>query len=132
MGRLYYLNFDGAPGESWEISDRPLVVGRGETADAVVADASLSRSHFMVVREGGNDLLVDLESRNGTAVDGDPVSGRRLEHGAVIRAGNSLFYYARDSSPGHLAALGVPLVAGLSGQARAGAGRGRLRVTPPS
>jgi pSer/pThr/pTyr-binding forkhead associated (FHA) protein len=114
MGRLYYLNFDGVPGESWEISDRPLVVGRGETADGVVADASLSRSHFMVVQEGGHDLLVDLESRNGTAVDGEPVAGRRLAHGAMIRAGNSLFYYSQEASLEHLPGLTLPVTAGLT------------------
>lgn len=91
---LYYLDFEGTPTQGWTISDKPLIVGRGDVATACVADDSLSRSHFMVVAEAGEYFLVDLESQNGTWMDGHAVSGRKLHSGDLIRAGKSLFLFA--------------------------------------
>jgi pSer/pThr/pTyr-binding forkhead associated (FHA) protein len=66
MATLCLLGIDGAQGKQWEISDQPVTVGRGATADVKVEDDGLSRRHFMVLREGADYLIKDLSSRNGT------------------------------------------------------------------
>ncbi|MCC7043117.1 MAG: diguanylate cyclase [Acidobacteria bacterium] len=58
--------------------DRPLTVGRGEDADVRVEDAGMSRRHARVVIDDGSVAVEDLQSTNGTWVNGSRVNGRRL------------------------------------------------------
>ncbi len=97
MAFLYHLEQDGSVAQFWEVADRPLLVGRGEFATACVADESLSRAHFLILCEGKEFFVVDLESQNGTWMDGAPVYGRRLHEGDVIQAGASVFRFSRQS-----------------------------------
>jgi len=108
MAYLYHLSWDGTPSDSWAVPEEGLVVGRGGFAQASVADDSLSRSHFLVLREAGHYFVIDLESQNGTQVDGAPVGGGRLRDGAVIRAGESMFYFSLERLPAH--ARPVPVI----------------------
>src|SRR5689334_6733586 len=94
MAFLSRINTDGSEGEFWEISDKPLVVGRGDRVDAFIDDDSLSRSHFLVVQEHDGFFLIDLDSRNGTWVNGQPVSAHKLTAPEMIVAGQSLFCFA--------------------------------------
>lgn len=56
-------------------------------------DPLSSRKHaaFQVASDGSTAHLVDLESRNGSAVNGQPVSDQALNDGDVIRIGDSFF-----------------------------------------
>ena len=109
MAFLYQLSWDGTPTESWSVPDEGLVVGRGGFAQASVADNSLSRSHFLILREAGHYFAIDLESQNGTQVDGAwVVGGGKLRDGAVIRAGESTFYFSMERLPAH--ARPVPMI----------------------
>ena len=42
-------------------------------ADVIVDDASLSRIHFTISRDGAAFVLTDMSSQNGTWVDGTPL-----------------------------------------------------------
>jgi pSer/pThr/pTyr-binding forkhead associated (FHA) protein len=70
------------------------VVGRGDFADAYVEDDALSRSHFLIVCEGPDYVLVDLNSANGTSVDGKRVSACILHSNTRITAGASAFFFS--------------------------------------
>jgi len=94
MAFLYQIQADGAQGGCWAVGDKPLVVGRGECADARVEDEALSRSHFLVAREGEDFFLIDLDSSNGTWINDEPVSARKLNSNEIIMAGHSLFYFS--------------------------------------
>jgi pSer/pThr/pTyr-binding forkhead associated (FHA) protein len=64
-------------------------IGRAEYNDVVIADPSVSTSHAKLQRREGIWVLVDLDSTNGTRVDGEPVRGEApLAPGAKIRFGN--------------------------------------------
>src|SRR5262249_11333128 len=91
---LYQVLADGTPIKNWAIADEPLVIGRGEFANASVNDGALSRSHFMIVKEGAQFFVVDLDSQNGTWINGERVTGKKLNAGDVICAGRSLFYFS--------------------------------------
>ena len=108
MAFLYHLSWDGTPTESWSVPEEGLVVGRGGFAQASVADNSLSRSHFLILREAGHYFAIDLESQNGTRVDGKQVGGGKLRDGAVIQAGESTFYFSAERLPAH--ARPVPVI----------------------
>jgi pSer/pThr/pTyr-binding forkhead associated (FHA) protein len=68
---------------------RPLLhVGRGTHNDVVLPDKSVSSTHAKLQRRANEWYVVDAESRNGTYVDGDRVSGERKLPGACeIRFG---------------------------------------------
>jgi hypothetical protein len=48
----------------------PVTIGRSRDCDCVLAEASVSRRHAELRRDGGRWLLRDLGSRNGTRVNG--------------------------------------------------------------
>jgi pSer/pThr/pTyr-binding forkhead associated (FHA) protein len=96
MATLCLLSDNGELAERWEIGERPVAVGRDESADVKVADAALSRRHFMILREDGSYVLKDLDSENGTWVDGQSArkKGLKLQPCDCILAGRSLFVFS--------------------------------------
>jgi pSer/pThr/pTyr-binding forkhead associated (FHA) protein len=113
MAFLYQIQADGAQGGCWTVGDKPLAVGRGDCADACIEDEALSRSHFLIVREGEEFFLIDLNSSNGTRVNDEPVSARKLSSNEIIMAGHSLFYFSCvpiSTFAGLIAAKFLPVV----------------------
>ena len=68
----------------------PIVnIGRADYNDLVVPDPSISTSHANLQRREGVWVLVDLDSTNGTFVDGERVKGEApLAPGATVRLGD--------------------------------------------
>ena len=64
-----------------------ITLGRGEDADWQLADGDLSRVHVAIERSWDGVRLFDLQSKNGTTVDGKAVTteGVALVSGAQIR-----------------------------------------------
>ncbi len=68
-------------------------VGRDSSADIQVNDAGLSRQHFEVVWNGKQAGVRDLQSTNGTRLDGRPVKESGILADSVITAGNTQFVF---------------------------------------
>jgi len=66
-----------------------LVAGRGLRADLAIEDPLISRVHFELRCKGGEILIRDRGSLNGTQVNGVRVGEARLEDGDVIQAGDT-------------------------------------------
>lgn len=64
-----------------------LVFGRAEDCNARIDDPSLSRRHARVTRSAGGFAIEDLDSTNGTAVNGNPITSSRLRDGDRIELG---------------------------------------------
>jgi hypothetical protein len=77
-----------------------IVVGRGSTGHVTIDDPMLSRRHIRIDLSGTEPILEDLESRNGTQLNGRPVEGPTpLEDGDRIRIGTQeLVFLAPDSA----------------------------------
>src|SRR5829696_2913736 len=67
--------------------DRPLVLGRVQGADLVIRDARASRRHAQLAPEGDGLRLRDLDSVNGTLLDGEPARDVLVNPGQEIRIG---------------------------------------------
>jgi pSer/pThr/pTyr-binding forkhead associated (FHA) protein len=93
------LDENGLVAKQWELGNRPVTVGRDGEADLVVPDDALSRRHFMIVREGGHYVLQDLDSQNGTSVDGQRGKITRLKQNDCILAGRTLFLFHEHPLP---------------------------------
>ena len=65
-----------------------VLIGRGEHCDIRLDDDRVSTDHAEVTRHGGSYLLSDLDSSNGTVVNGRQVNGsQRLRNADVIQVG---------------------------------------------
>lgn len=70
-----------------------LIVGRSDTCDIYIDDTKLSRQHFVIESDGRNLYVMDLQSRNGTTLNGIRVNSRQiLRSGDKIVAGLSDIY----------------------------------------
>lgn len=81
----------------------PIVnIGRADYNDIVLPDESVSTSHAKLQRREGVWVLVDLESTNGTFIDGDQIKGEApLAPGATVRFGEiSLVFEPTDDGEG--------------------------------
>jgi hypothetical protein len=77
------------PGETIALFDG-LRIGRNEDNDVTIADGRVSRHHARIVLDGGGFAIEDLQSSNGTFVDGAQVQHARLHAGASIVVGETV------------------------------------------
>ena len=77
-------------------------IGRADYNDLVVPDESVSTTHAKLQRREGVWVLVDLDSTNGTFVDGDQVKGETpLAPGANVRLGDvTMVFEPTDDAAG--------------------------------
>jgi pSer/pThr/pTyr-binding forkhead associated (FHA) protein len=81
-------------GQSFRLSRPILTVGRGIESDVIINDASISRRHVQFSRQLDGDYIQDLVSRNGTRVNGEPITGATLlQPGDMIEIGNLSLEY---------------------------------------
>lgn len=67
-----------------------VIIGRSNVCDIYIDDAKLSRQHFVIENDNGRFFIMDLQSRNGTMLNGIRVESRReLHSGDKILAGLS-------------------------------------------
>jgi pSer/pThr/pTyr-binding forkhead associated (FHA) protein len=81
----------------WD-ADR-LCLGRAVECDVVLSAAEVSRNHTLLVREGDTYEVRDLESINGTWVNGEKISRRVLEVGDVIRVDEFELTFVLENGP---------------------------------
>lgn len=67
-----------------------IIIGRSDTCDIYIDDTKLSRQHFVIENDNGNFYVMDLQSRNGTMLNGIKINSRQpLNNGDKILAGLS-------------------------------------------
>ena len=73
------------------MAESRLTIGRESTNQICLADLAVSRRHCVIERREDDFLIRDLESYNGTYVNGVPVKERVLAHSDRIIVGDSHF-----------------------------------------
>lgn len=95
-----------------------LRVGRTERSDFVLAgDQQLSSRHFLVECDDRACQIRDLESTNGTLLNGQPIGQARLRHGDEIYAGQTLLRVSIESLVADDLAADLPVRSGLGAAA---------------
>ncbi|MCD0458091.1 FHA domain-containing protein [Roseiconus lacunae] len=85
----------------------PFTVGREEINDIQLNDERVSRCHFKIQRDNDRLVLTDLDSTNGTKVNGVEYPLKILRSGDLISVGRSLMLVGSEEEiAARLAALG--------------------------
>ncbi|HEX9697738.1 MAG TPA: DUF3662 and FHA domain-containing protein [Actinomycetota bacterium] len=79
----------GSKRRAYPLSKDALVIGRLDTCDVTLADSGASRRHAEVRREGDEWYVVDLDSTNGTLLNGKSVRRARLKPKDIMLIGNT-------------------------------------------
>jgi pSer/pThr/pTyr-binding forkhead associated (FHA) protein len=88
LGVLVARQAAGATPERYSVRQVPLTIGRGMGSGLVVPTPSVSEAHAELTLRDGVWLLRDLDSINGSWVDGEPVHGTLpVAPGSTIRLG---------------------------------------------
>ena len=72
----------------------PFTVGRSSSCHLPLDDAKVSKQHFRILKKDGFYVVEDLESTNGTYLNGKRLEGKLVcADQAVIRAGREVFVF---------------------------------------
>jgi Nif-specific regulatory protein len=77
-------------------------VGRQPENELVLTDRHVSRHHIELSLQDQQCSLVDLGSRHGTLVNGQPAERRLLHEGDRIEIGRVVLTYCEDADPPHI------------------------------
>ena len=82
-------------GRRYTLTGNVTTIGRSSASDVTLDDASASRNHAELRRRGGKTVLVDLDSTNGTLVNGKRVREAPLRTGDRITIGTTAIVFER-------------------------------------
>ncbi|HTN76130.1 MAG TPA: FHA domain-containing protein [Pirellulaceae bacterium] len=105
MNRITLRVLDGADrGRVFDELPTPVTIGREEGNTIQLNDERVSRYHVKIQEDNERLVLTDLESTNGTKVNGEDIQLRILRHGDMIAVGRSvLLFGSRDEIAERLA-----------------------------
>lgn len=113
MDARVWLTSEGSAPRSAPLSAERTVVGRAPGADIRIDDEAVSWNHLEIERRGDVLIATDLDSRNGTTLNGEPLDRpRRLRDGdTLIVAGHRLELQLGGAAAGRTVATRQPAVA---------------------
>src|SRR5947209_5937694 len=80
-------------GATFKLESDETSIGRDATNGICLPGGWVSRKHCAIRKKASDIVIRDLESRNGTFVNGIPVSEHTLVHGDLIAVGDSCFRF---------------------------------------
>ena len=94
MPRLTLRVLDGADrGRTYPNLEPPVTIGREEGNTIQLNDERVSRYHAKIQMDHDQVVLTDLESTNGTKVNGEDVQLRNLRYGDVVQVGRTVMVF---------------------------------------
>ena len=89
----------GFEGMSYQLGGEETLIGRNPTTDITLLDEGISREHALIHYDDQEDayLVEDLQSTNGTKLNGKRIRSASLQDGDTIQIGNTLFQFIRPS-----------------------------------
>ncbi len=80
-----------ARGEVYELGSPEVLIGRDSRADIQIADKAISREHAVLLWENDELTIEDLQSTNGTKLNGKPLRSSAVQNGDEIEVGETVF-----------------------------------------
>ncbi len=90
----------GFEGMTYEVTGEETLIGRNPTTDITLLDEGISREHAIVLYDEDSDeySIEDLQSTNGTKVNGKRVRSAVLGDGDELQIGHTLFEFRRGAT----------------------------------
>ena len=102
MPRLTLRVLDGADrGRTFPNLEPPVTIGREEGNSIQLNDERVSRYHAKIQMDHEKVVLTDLESTNGTKVNGEDIQLRNLRFGDVIQVGRTVMVFGTREQISH-------------------------------
>lgn len=102
MTRVTLRVLDGADrGQVFDDLEPPVTIGREEGNSVQLNDERISRFHLKIQEDQGKLVLTDLESTNGTRVNGEDTQLRILRFGDVVSLGRSVLLFGTRDQIAH-------------------------------
>lgn len=88
----------GFDGMVYELAAEETLIGRNPTTDVTLLDENISREHALILYDAERDsyTLEDLQSTNGTKVNGKGIRTCELCEGDEIQIGSTRFRFTRE------------------------------------
>ena len=98
MAQFRYVDESGQL-QTIELQLEQVTLGRASSCDIVLIDELISREHSRLKRQAdGRWVLTDLDSRNRTYVNGQPIKEKVLVPGDVVRLGTKVLEFVDQAS----------------------------------
>jgi adenylate cyclase len=91
----------GFEGMEYELNSEETLIGRNPTTDVTLLDENISREHSIILFEeqSGEYTIEDLQSTNGTKVNGKRIRSANLVDDDEIEIGNTRFRFLLKDAP---------------------------------
>lgn len=115
------LSTPGRPAQVFSVRAATMTIGRSATNDIILRDARASRVHARLAWGADGCTLIDLDSANGTRVNGHLVQQAAVQPGDVIGIGDSKLHLDTGADPAADELLSIASEAALDATLAAGA-----------
>jgi FHA domain len=86
----------------------PITIGREDENDIQLNDERVSRFHAKLQEDSGRIILTDLDSTNGTRVNGHPVQMHILREGDILAIGRCILLYGSPHTAPSMKTISEP------------------------
>lgn len=90
------IKYKNGNAETYELTEKITTLGRTPANTIQIQDTSASRKHCMIKIESDHYILRDLQSGNGTQVNGERIKDHYLEDGDRIQIGTTVLKFFGD------------------------------------
>ena len=98
MPKLVVLS-EGQTGRSYELKVEKTTVGRLEDNSFQIPEQSVSSHHCEILLKGNEVVVKDLNSTNGTYINGEKITEKALKPGQILRLGQIEVRLEGDGAP---------------------------------
>jgi pSer/pThr/pTyr-binding forkhead associated (FHA) protein len=84
-------------GKAFDFDAEQITIGRTEENDVVLYEQGVSRRHARISRQDGRYILEDLESANGTLLNGNKIQKETLNDGDRVGIGDVVFRFGSEA-----------------------------------
>lgn len=104
MAKLHF-SLDGKLLAEYPIDKERMTIGRRSRNDIYIDNLAVSGEHAVIITIGNDSFLEDLNSTNGTKVNGKPIKKYVLQNRDVMEFGKYQLTYINESQPSLESAL---------------------------
>ncbi|CAK0779448.1 hypothetical protein CCP4SC76_6900007 [Gammaproteobacteria bacterium] len=87
------LKFKGVVRQEYPLDNPIVIIGRSPTHGIFIDNLAVSRNHARITHSEDHYTIEDLNSRNGTYVNGIGIESRDLKNGDLIRIGKHVLEF---------------------------------------